>query len=238
MSTDDHSAPGSPTIAALARALADQPGSTVAALALAAGIGRSTAGKLLAQMERAGAARRDPGGHDGTRRLADHWHPAATDPAPTTDQVPQGPVETRTSPEPSGPSESAALPAEASSNEAPISGPEGSGDQSRPTAPAKPATFTGPCPTCGHVRRPSTRNTSVNGRLGQGQLYDLVLQHLHDNPGKECTATGIAKVIGKSSGAIANALAAMAGRGDAAMTCAAPRRYQAVQANGPTVQTD
>ena len=59
-------------------------------------------------------------------------------------------------------------------------------------------------------------------RLGQGQLPQLALDHLRAHPDQEWTATGIAKEIGRSSGAIANALATMTGRGEAEMTCAAP----------------
>jgi hypothetical protein len=86
-----------------------------------------------------------------------------------------------------------------------------------------------PCPTCGHRGRPAVSRAVSGGgtRLGQGQLHDLALEHLRAYPDQEWTATGIAKEIGRSSGAIANALATMASRGQAEMTCAAPRRYRA-----------
>ncbi|PGH47132.1 helix-turn-helix domain-containing protein, partial [Streptomyces sp. Ru87] len=53
-------------------------GVTAAELALAAGVGRSTAGKALSTLERHGLAVRTPGGHDGPRRTPDHWHLAPT----------------------------------------------------------------------------------------------------------------------------------------------------------------
>jgi hypothetical protein len=64
--------------AALYRAVLAAPGQSGAALALAAGIGRSTAGKLLTSLEAEHLVRREAGGHDGTRRLPDRWHPATT----------------------------------------------------------------------------------------------------------------------------------------------------------------
>lgn len=62
----------------VAAVLAAQPGATAAELADAAGIGRSTAAKVLAAMEQQGTARRVLGGRDGGRRLADRWHPAGS----------------------------------------------------------------------------------------------------------------------------------------------------------------
>lgn len=59
---------------AVAAALVAHPGATAAQVAEAAGIGRSTAAKVLAAMEDRGVARRDPGGRDGGRQLADRWH--------------------------------------------------------------------------------------------------------------------------------------------------------------------
>jgi len=46
---------------------------TVAQIAAAAGLGRSTVGKTLAVLERAGTAYRTPGGREGGRRLPDRW---------------------------------------------------------------------------------------------------------------------------------------------------------------------
>ncbi len=46
---------------------------TAAQIAVSAGVGRSTAGKMLAQLESDGAVRRTEGGRDGNRRLPDVW---------------------------------------------------------------------------------------------------------------------------------------------------------------------
>jgi DeoR/GlpR family transcriptional regulator of sugar metabolism len=69
----------------------------VAQIAVSAGVGRSTAGKLLAQLESDGEVRRTEGGRDGNRRLPDLWsltgqQPAANDAdaKPATDGKPSG----------------------------------------------------------------------------------------------------------------------------------------------------
>ena len=83
---------------AILKVLKVEPQATVAQIAMSAGVGRSTAGKLLAQLESDGEVRRTAGGRDGNRRLPDLWslagqQPAANDandakPASTTDAKP------------------------------------------------------------------------------------------------------------------------------------------------------
>jgi DNA-binding transcriptional ArsR family regulator len=58
---------------AVAKALASGTEMTGAEIATATGLGRSTVGKALAALERAGMVRRHPGGRDGRRRLPDRW---------------------------------------------------------------------------------------------------------------------------------------------------------------------
>jgi hypothetical protein len=66
-------APPTPAAQALLGALADRPGATATELAAAAGIGRSTASKLLATLAVNGEVLRQPGGHQGGRRTPDRW---------------------------------------------------------------------------------------------------------------------------------------------------------------------
>jgi DNA-binding MarR family transcriptional regulator len=56
-------------------ALASRPDATVADVATATGLGRSTVGKALARLERAGKARRHRAGRDGRQRRPDRWSP-------------------------------------------------------------------------------------------------------------------------------------------------------------------
>ena len=75
--------PATPAAEALLDALAARPGTTAAELAVAAGIGRSTAGSLLATLAAQGRVLRQPGGHKDGRRTPDRWTLAT--PAPTQD---------------------------------------------------------------------------------------------------------------------------------------------------------
>jgi DNA-binding IclR family transcriptional regulator len=50
---------------------------TASEIAAAARLGRSTVGKVLARLERAGRVRRSPGGREGGRRVPDRWALAA-----------------------------------------------------------------------------------------------------------------------------------------------------------------
>ncbi len=57
------------------------PQASVAQIAVSAGVGRSTASKLLAQLESDREVRRTEGGRDGKRRLPDLWSLADHQPA-------------------------------------------------------------------------------------------------------------------------------------------------------------
>jgi DNA-binding MarR family transcriptional regulator len=65
--------PATPAAQALLGALADRPGATATELAEAAGIGRSTASKLLATLAADGQVLRQPGGLKDGRRTPDRW---------------------------------------------------------------------------------------------------------------------------------------------------------------------
>lgn len=71
-----------PAKQAILEVLKIEPQATVAQIAVSAGIGRSTAGKLLAQLESSGGdVRRTEGGREGNRRLPDLWSLADQQPA-------------------------------------------------------------------------------------------------------------------------------------------------------------
>jgi predicted ArsR family transcriptional regulator len=76
-----------PAAQALLGALADRPGATATELAQAAGIGRSTATKLLAALASQGRVGRQPGEPQDGRRTADRW----TLPTPAPAQNPGPP---------------------------------------------------------------------------------------------------------------------------------------------------
>jgi DNA-binding transcriptional ArsR family regulator len=64
---------------AVVMALASHSELTGTEIAAATGLGRSTVGKTLAALERAGMARRSPGGRDAGRRLPDRWSVGSSD---------------------------------------------------------------------------------------------------------------------------------------------------------------
>jgi predicted transcriptional regulator len=84
--------PATPAAEALLDALAGRPRATATELAEAAGIGRSTAAKLLATLAGQGRVLRQPGDHHEGRRTADRW--TLPTPAPTHDPSPPTPAAT------------------------------------------------------------------------------------------------------------------------------------------------
>ena len=73
---------------------------------------------------------------------------------------------------------------------------------------------------------PAAPAAAPTGRLGNGQLRRQVAQYLADNPGPH-TPGELHNALGKSAGAIGNALDTLAGRGEADLASSKPRRYQA-----------
>lgn len=61
-------------------------------------------------------------------------------------------------------------------------------------------------------------------RLGMGQLRDLVLAHLRRHP-QEFSPTALSHTLGRSAGAISNALVKLAATGAVVQTSERPRRY-------------
>jgi DNA-binding transcriptional ArsR family regulator len=153
-------------------ALAARPGVSAAELAEALGIGGSTAAKHLAALEAAGAARREPGGRQAGRRLADRWSITAAaiqDPPAEPDGVP--------------------------------------GD------------------TCDAPADGAARSAD---RLGRGALGALVREYLAARPGEDLGPTQVGKGLGRSQGAVSNALARLEAAGEVRLMSASPRRYQIV----------
>ncbi|WP_242909665.1 MarR family transcriptional regulator [Actinomadura terrae] len=85
----------------------------------------------------------------------------------------------------------------------------------------------------GSVRRTTrattgTRTSRTTGDRGAPlPLRPLVAEHLNAYPDLEFTPGEIAKVLDRSSGAVANALDTLVGRGEAVLTCERPRRFRA-----------
>jgi hypothetical protein len=78
----------------------------------------------------------------------------------------------------------------------------------------------------GTARRASTPTGNGNGGTRPGGLRDLVLETLNTSPSTEYTGAEMGKVLGRSSGACANALEKLAEMGEAVQTSDKPRRFR------------
>ncbi|WP_432850640.1 hypothetical protein ACQPXB_08460 [Amycolatopsis sp. CA-161197] len=271
--------PNAPTTEDKVRAaLMDSPGSTPAAVAMAAGVGRSTASKFLARWESEGTAIRTAGDsprtpdtwalatpdHDAmaavvedaqpetnatpsaevpsdhasaiadttteatdAREAADAVNPAAADPTsvqePTVGSDTSGDLATDASASDSTATDSAedaaVPPADADA--------ENSGVTPVPGAaagePVGEAAETGPST----VDLPAVAETaSTDGdRLPKGGLRALVEEYLTDHPGGSFGPAKIGRDLGRSGGAVNNALEKLVADGYAIKTCEAPKRF-------------
>lgn len=65
-----------------------------------------------------------------------------------------------------------------------------------------------------------------SARLGRGALGSMVRDYLAARPSEAFGPAGIGKALGRSQGAVSNALSAMAERGEAVLVADKPRRYR------------
>lgn len=192
-------------------ALHAHPAATTGHLATHASIGRSTAAKILATWATEGSATRtSQSGSDG-RRAADTWRITAT----SEDQVTSA---TTTQP----------------NTEITEKAPDAMADS---TAGVGGGEITGsdPCTTEQHPA-PSSVSTSTDAtvpgaagqtRLGKGALRGLVEDYLTEHPGQQFSPNAIGKALGRSSGAVSNALDKLVADGYAVQTQDKPKRFQA-----------
>ncbi|MFF2811809.1 hypothetical protein ACFVT2_32480 [Streptomyces sp. NPDC058000] len=275
---------------------------TVTELALAAGIGHSTAGRALTILEKRGLAARTPGGHDGPRRTPDLWRLAPNDKAISSDGNSHSPgnnestpsttntpaLSATDAPEPvgneTGNSESSvdnagsvALTTQSVDSETQPDAPDpaphadpthdttsaaAAADQPDPdnTQPAPDTEGTNPttrqetavaprelgqnaehdksddgddkAPAPQAASEPSTKPAdaitlpSAKRRLAPGALRHMVIDHLQAHPDEAFTATKISRIIGRSSGAIANSLDKLASQGTVEQVSDRPRMFR------------
>lgn len=201
------SAPDTAATFGVGAALIAQPGSTAATLAAASGISRSRAAKTLAALEGAGLATRTAGGREGSKRLPDQWWPVLSlGPGASENEGPET-AEPATSEDP--------VPTE---EEKPAGEPHHDVRESA-DAVEDPA-----APPAGDSA--GTATDTGKGRLGSGQLRDMVLRVLQDHPDQEFSPSALGKLLARSSGAIANACERLMADGAIARTSEKPRRYR------------
>ncbi|WP_327672686.1 MULTISPECIES: hypothetical protein [unclassified Streptomyces] len=225
-------------------------GATTAELSLAAGLGRSTTGKALTLLEEAGLAARKRGGHSGTGRTPDRWHstPTAPDESAAEDSAPQDqsaglePVPTEGSSHPANTPDTKALSASEAELDAhedrPVNDGSHEGSAARPgreTAATETPGRTAP----GHAPAPAPP-AAADGkrRLAPGGLRQMVIEHLQDHPEEAFTATRISRIIEKSSGAIANALATLTKHHIAEQVSDRPRTYRLARPAASVTSSD
>ncbi|WP_164716122.1 MarR family transcriptional regulator [Streptomyces sp. WAC 06738] len=230
-------------------ALTGKTDCTAADLARATGLGRSTATRALAYLEQHGLAVRTRGQLEGGRRTPDRWEPA-----PEQATQPHTTEHTETTPEPDPNPALAKEDTEQDKADAPLAdtaqpventaaaatdghnATHPTPDGTRPHADGAPATSPTPGrPTAAPESDTPPTPAPAAGRLAPGALREQVLRHLQTHPTEEFTATQISRVIERSSGAIANALATLTTKGLAERVTDTPRRYRltdATETNG------
>jgi Mn-dependent DtxR family transcriptional regulator len=196
-----------PSAEAILDALRLHPDAPAAELAEAVGIGRSTAAKTLATLEAQGRVTRQRGTPEGGKATPDRWTLA---PDPRTNHSDPDPAEPQAASDArvTEPADTTKIPAEAPSAEAaPLAGTAGLSEAE--------ATVKG---------SPDAAESSAQ-RLRPGALRSLIHAWLAERPGQEFTSTRISKELGRSAGAVGNALTTMTDQGEVVQTSRTPRRY-------------
>jgi len=209
MATTRTAAARTPSVEAILDALRQRPGATATELAETAGVGRSTAGKALATLEAQGRVARQRGASEGGRPAPDLWT-LVRDRAGHAPQPAAKPAADR--------------PAAAAPAAAPTGGEALPATSTPDTGTAEQAT--GPASQAGAgTDQPADTSTRSGPRLRPGALRGLVKAWLAERPGQAFSPTRIAKELGRSAGAVGNALATMAAQGQVTQTSRKPRRY-------------
>jgi predicted transcriptional regulator len=185
------------------RALEANPGATTAALASTAGVGRSTASKLLSRWAAEGLVNRTTGKDQSvpvTWTLRNHDQNDETAEVETTGEAAAETVDQR--------SEDPTTEADAREGDpSPVPGSDvGAACASAPSGDA-------------------TADAPKKERLPKGALYDMVLGFLQAHPGEEFGPAKIGAELVRSSGAVNNALEKLVINGLATKTREAPKRF-------------
>ncbi|MGW4826279.1 hypothetical protein ACWEOG_01765 [Amycolatopsis japonica] len=218
-------------------ALTTNPGATTAALGLAAGVGRSTAAKILARWGRDGTAIRTTG--DGPRDPGT-WSLAPA--APDTDAP--GTEDTRpdtTASDTIDGDATANEPASDADDTPEAAATDTTNDEAGEAAASDVENVTSPLPR--HEQGDPGDSATGNGpsaakspadteptvkekdRLPKGGLKALVEEYLSDHPSDSFGPAKIGKDLGRSGGAVNNALEKLVADGYARKTCEAPKRF-------------
>ncbi|WP_190814293.1 MarR family transcriptional regulator [Saccharopolyspora pogona] len=189
-------------------------GATTTDIAEAAGVGRSTAGKILATWAKDSSATRISGIGDGGRRSADCWTMTHTDQI-TPLRGTASPARDDTTAEPAAVDEPSQPQSPDPNDESTAEGQESAEDAREASG------VDGPGPI---IKRP---------RLSKGELRGMVEDYLTERPGEEFSPNAIGTALNRSSGAVNNALEKLVADGYAVQTEDKPKRFAAKQTDAP-----
>lgn len=222
-------------------ALYAHPDATAAELAMAAGIGKSTAGKFLATWAKDGSVTRTPGTAKGGRRAADHWKITDADDYADTLDV-DATADSTAEPAP----DEAAKMSHTDAHQPSEPRSESSGDKPDETATPAAEDTTESTDRAAEQSTPDVDQAAAGGtptpqlmepgaptdppmkavRLRKGALRGMVEDFLRDHRGEEFTPHAIGAALHKSAGAVFNGLEKLITEGWAVRTCDAPKRYR------------
>jgi len=190
-------------------ALHAHPASTASDLAAHAGIGHSTAGKILAAWATDGSVTRTSRPAQAGRRAADTWTIIDTTQDPTAE------------------------PTLTDQPDREISGKAPAGDtgaeeiKAIDPGPAELPT-TSVTPTSADATMPDGKTApGQTRRLGKGALRGMVEDYLTEHPGEQFSPSAIGRALQRSSGAVTNALNKLVANGYAVQTQDKPKRFTA-----------
>ncbi|MBF6277309.1 MULTISPECIES: hypothetical protein [Nocardia] len=187
--------------------LGQYPGSTATELADAAGIANSTARRILSRWAGTGAARRDR--DPNNTRTADRWS------ANTSDEAAGSCNGRDAAPESGSGTGGSDLPTP--------TGTDGAPSSESGTASAETGCAARDVGAAGFDAAAAPPEASA--RLAPGALRGQVEDFLRDHPEGEFSPHEIGKLLGRSSGAVHNALAKLATLGTARRTSDRPRKF-------------
>jgi predicted transcriptional regulator len=230
-----------PSMTTMLDALSTDHGATVVDLAQRGRLGRSTAAKVLTTLEARGLARRQSAERTGGTRTPDLWF--ATTPHAAAQAQEESAQREPAATSDAGPDAESATAQHGESHDEHTSEAEGGGDQQSEAAAddevepdtadtaerADGATATGaaaPADDDTPTVTATQADAATSPRLAKGGLRALVVDYLTAHPGEEMTAPKIGKSLGRSSGAVANALDTLVKNGQAELTREKPRTFR------------
>lgn len=203
--------------AKLWKALGASPNSAAGELASAASIGKSTAGKILARWANEGRVVRTAGIIEGGRRSPDRWAIAGHKERGTTEvSAARTDAGTSADNEATATSPTVTDAAHGKPTNTPTASTDTSGLESVAGTPV----------TDNAVEQPAKGDREKAPRLAPGALRGMVEDYLRDHSTEAFGPAAIGRVLGRSSGAVANALDRLTEHGVVVQTSQAPRRYR------------